>query len=134
VPRLLASEKENAMPQPVRVEFVGLLPELLRTCLAHYCVPGNVGKPDLEAQLREYPPAIQAIHRQAVALYERLLQEFGGRIAPQSVMLTSGRGLWLSLRHRLKGDLALVINGKRAVPAAAGYEAVKAAIEAELAR
>jgi hypothetical protein len=120
------------MNQPVHVEFVGLLPETLRTCMAHYCVPGPVGKPDIEAQLREYPPEIQAIHQQAVALCERLMQDFGDRIYPQSVMLTSGRGLWLSLRHRLNNDLALVINGTRAVPAAAGYDVVKAAIQEAL--
>jgi hypothetical protein len=121
------------MRQPVRVEFVGLLPETLRTCMAHYCVPGAVGKPDIEAQLREYPPEIQALHQQAVSLCERLMQDFGDRIWPQSVMLTSGRGLWLSLRHRLHDDLSLVIDGTRVVPAAAGYEVVKAAIQEALA-
>jgi hypothetical protein len=120
------------MNQPVRIEFVGLLPETLRTCLAHYCVPGPVGKPDVEAQLREYPPEIQAIHQKAVLLCERLMQDFGDRIYPQSVMLTSGRGLWLSLRHRLKSDLSLVINGKRVVPADADYDVVRAAIQEEL--
>ena len=120
------------MEQPVHVEFVGLLPETLRTCMAHYCVPGPVGQPDIEAQLRDYPPEIQAIHRQAVSLCERLMQDFGDRIYPQSVMLTSGRGLWLSLRHRLKNDLSLVINGKRVVPADADYDAVRAAIQEEL--
>src|SRR5919108_6582206 len=116
------------MEQPVHVEFVGLLPETLRTCMAHYCMPGSVGQPDIEAQLRDYPPEIQAIHRQAVALCERLRQDFGDRISPQSVMLTSGRGLWLSLRHRLNNDLSRVINGARAVPAKEGYEAVSAVI------
>lgn len=120
------------MKQPVRVEFVGLLPETLRTCMAHYCVPGSFGRPDVEAQLREYPPEIQAIHYQAVSLCERLMEDFGDRIYPQSVMLTSGRGLWLSLRHRLNNDLSLVINGTRVVSAMAGYEVVRAAIQAEL--
>jgi hypothetical protein len=67
-----------------------------------------------------------------VALCDRLLQDFGDRIYPQSVMLTSGRGLWLSLRHRLGNDLSLVLNGKRAVPADAAYEVIKAAIQEEL--
>ena len=120
------------MRQPVRVEFVGLLPETLGTCMAHYCLPGQVGKPDIDAQLREYPPAIQAIHHKAVSLYDRLMQDFGDRIYPQSVMLTSGRGLWLSLRHRLKNDLSLVINGRRVVPADVGYDVIKAAIREEL--
>ena len=120
------------MKQPVRVEFVGLLPEVLRTCMAHYCVPGQVGKPDIEAQLRDYPPEIQAIHHQAVALCDQLLQDFGEQIYPQSVMLTSARGLWLSLRHRLRNDLSLVINGKRTLPADAAYEVIKAAILEEL--
>ncbi|HXH12223.1 MAG TPA: hypothetical protein VNP04_20965 [Alphaproteobacteria bacterium] len=122
------------MNQPVRIEFVGLLPETLRTCMAHYCVPGQIGRPDIEAQLREYPHEIQAIHHQAVALYERLLRDFGDRIRPQSVMLTSGRGLWLALRHRLRGDLSLVLNGQRVVPGDAPYETVRAAIEEELGR
>jgi hypothetical protein len=120
------------MNQPVHVEFVGLLPETLWTCMAHYCVPGPVSKPDIEAQLREYPPEIQAIHHQTVSLCERLMQDFGDSIYPQSVMLTSGRGLWLSLRHRLKNDLSLVINGRRVVPADADYDVIRAAIQEEL--
>jgi hypothetical protein len=121
------------MKQPVRVEFVGLLPETLRTCMAHYCVPGPVARADIDAQLRDYPPEIQAIHHTAVSLCERLMQDFGEQIYPQSVMLTSGRGLWLSLRHRMRSDLSVVINGRRVVPAAAGYGAVKAAIQEALA-
>ena len=120
------------MKRPVRVEFVGLLPETLGTCMAHYCMPGAVGKPDIDAQLREYPPEIQAIHDKAVSLYDRLVQDFGDKIYPQSVMLTSGRGLWLSLRHRLKNDLSLVINGRRVVPADIAYDVIKGAIREEL--
>jgi len=100
--------------------------------MAHYCVPGPIGQPDIAAQLRDYPPEIQAIHHQAVSLCARLRQDFGDRISPQSVMLTSGRGLWLSLRHGLKNDLSLVINGKRVVPADADYDVVRAAIQEEL--
>jgi hypothetical protein len=120
------------MKQPVRVEFVGLLPETLRTCMAHYCVPGPVGQADIEAQLRDYPPEIQATHHAAVSLCERLMQDFGDQIYPRSVMLTSGRGLWLSLRHRVRNDLSVVIDGRRVVSAAAGYDAVKAAIQEAL--
>ncbi len=120
------------MKHPVRVEFVGLLPETLGTCMAHSCVPGQVGKPDIDAQLREYPPEIQAIHNKAVSLYDRLMEDFGHAIYPQSVMLTSGRGLWLSLRHRLKNDLSLVINGRRVVSADVDYDVIKAAIREEL--
>jgi len=120
------------MKQPVRVEFVGLLPETLGTCMAHYCVPGKVAQPDLDAQLLEYPPEIQAIHHKAVSLYDRLMRDFGEQIYPQSVMLTSGRGLWLSLRHRLKNELSLVINGKRVVPADAPYDMIIATIQEEL--
>ncbi len=120
------------MQEAVRVEFVGPLPETLGTCMAHYCVPGNVAQSDIAAQLREYPAEIQALHERAVSLYDQLLRDFGGRILPRSVMLTSARGLWLSLRHRLANDLCLVINGRRVVSGHAPYGTIKAAIEEEL--
>lgn len=67
----------------------------------------------------------------AAEMAYRLKQDFGPLVVAKPVGLDTVRGLWLSLKHRLRNDLHVVINGKRVVRSAAEYEAVRKAIEEE---
>lgn len=67
----------------------------------------------------------------AAEMAYRLKQDFGPLVVAKPVGLDTVRGLWLSLKHRLRNDLHVVINGKRVVRGAAEYEAVRKAIEEE---
>jgi hypothetical protein len=61
----------------------------------------------------------------------RLKQDFGPLVLAKPVGLDTFRGLWLSLKHRLRNDLHVVVNGTRVVPGSADYEAVRTVIEEE---
>lgn len=113
------------MPRTVKVELVGMLPELFKMCPkgSEVC-----SLEPAEDQMRDYPPEVQAVQAQAVEVYNRLLADFSGFAVPSSVGYMSPRGFWLSLRHRLGQDLTVVVDGKRAVPLKQGYEAVRAAV------
>lgn len=122
------------MARPVVVELVGLFPLYYRLCARS--LGRLAGTCDLELpddQLREYPPAVREQGRQLQVLYRQLMGEFGDRVVPVSVPLTSLRGLWLSLRYGIRTGEFVVVVGGRAVPARAGYEAVRAAVAAALA-
>lgn len=60
--------------------------------------------------------------------------DFGDRIIPIAIGLASPSGVWLSLRHRLGRDLAIVLDGRKVVSGEADYEVIKKAIECELQR
>ena len=118
----------------VKVEFVGLLPTFFNMC-APCCTTDYVKRcgVDHEAeQLSEYPPEAVATQDKASELYARLMRDFGEGILPIAVGLTSPRGLWLSLRHRLGRDLNLVINGHRVLSGDVDYEIIKQVIQDEL--
>jgi len=67
----------------------------------------------------------------AAEMAHRLRQEYGPLVLAKPVGLDTLRGLWLSLKHRLRNDLHVVINGNRVVPGAADYEAIRRVIEEE---
>lgn len=67
----------------------------------------------------------------AAQMADRLKQDFGPLVLAKPVGLDTFRGLWLSLKHRLRNDLHVVVNGTRVVPGSADYEAVRAVIAEE---
>jgi len=67
----------------------------------------------------------------AAQMAHQLKQDFGPLVIAKPVGLDTLRGLWLSLKHRLRNDLHVVINGKRVVRGAVDYEVVRSAIEEE---
>lgn len=118
----------------VKVEFVGLLPTFFNMC-APCCTMDYVKRCGIDheaEQLGEYPPEVIETQGKAAELYARLMRDFGERVLPIAVGLTSPRGLWLSLRHRLSRDLNLVINGHRVLNGDADYEIIKQVIQDEL--
>jgi hypothetical protein len=69
----------------------------------------------------------------AAAMAYQLRQEFGPLAIAKPVGLDTLRGLWLSLRHRLRNDLHVVVNGSRVVRGPVDYEIVRKAVEEETA-
>jgi hypothetical protein len=61
----------------------------------------------------------------------RLREEFGPLVIAKPVGLDTFRGLWLSLKHRLRNDLHVVINARRVVLGSADYEVLRKAIDEE---
>jgi len=67
----------------------------------------------------------------AAQMAYRLRQDFGPLVIAKPVGLDTLRGLWLSLKHRLRNDLHVVVNGTRVTRGAADYEVVRRIIEEE---
>lgn len=120
-------------PGPVRVELVGMFPLTFRTCARAVGMAG-CGPGDDVAQQAEYPPDVLAQQRLAEEAAANLWTAFGAAVRVESVLFTSPRGLWLSLRHRLGQDPVAFVDGRGPIPLAARPAAVQAAISAALSR
>jgi hypothetical protein len=116
---------------PIKVEFVGLLPVLYEFCSKCAIMdPLKVARLDyLSEQWAGYPPEVLQEQARLSELCQRLTQDF-----PVPVGFMSARGLWLSLKHRLGRGPAVVIDGKRVLSGELSYEAIKVAIEEERAK
>lgn len=82
--------------------------------------------------MAEYPSDVVEQQRLAEEVAQALWEEFGAGVRVESVLLTSPRGLWLSLRHRLGRDPAAVVDGRGPIPLSRGYAAVRGAVSASL--
>lgn len=115
---------------PLTVELVGLWPEYYQLCPKGAALMGCAIE-GIKSQTQDYPGQMQEDGRLLQELYAALLRDFGERVRPVSVSYTSGRGLWLSLRYRLRGSSPTVIVDGLVAPAT-DYEAVQAAVGAAL--
>lgn len=114
--------------RPLVVELVGLFPLFYKLCPKGFDWRTGCALEWPEDQLGDYPPEVQAQGRLLQDLVPRLVAEFGSRVRPVSVPLTSIRGIWLSLRYGIRTGEVVVVAGRRAVRADRGYEAVRAAV------
>ncbi len=90
-----------------------------------------MSRQEIRNQFPEYPPEILELQDRAARTAARLREDFGPLVVARPVGLDTLRGLWLSLRHRMRNDLFLVVNGRRVLPGTADYEAVRAAVAEE---
>lgn len=118
----------------VKVELVGLFPELLRLCPRGCDWMARAGIPAREEQAGEYPGASSAAAAILAEVAARLREDFQGRALPVSVGYLSLRGLWLAARHRLAPDrVYAVVNGRCLMLGdAAAYEQLRHLVRREL--
>lgn len=120
----------------IRVELIGLMPEVYKVCTK--CQPMDylslAGVDYLAEQVADYPQEILKEQKRLLELYDRLAKDFSSAVLLVPVGLISVRGLWLSIRHRLRNRPAVIIGGRRALPGDLPYENIRLAIEEELAK
>lgn len=121
------------MGRPVRVDVIGFLPTIYTTSCKSYCNPAGVsGVKGASLQMEEYPEEIRQHQTRAEELYQRMMSDFPNRVLVNTVNPTSPRGLWLTLKHRPRSRLWLLINGKHVLDASVDYSRVHEAINAEM--
>jgi hypothetical protein len=120
--------------RPLRVELVGLVPTLFASCARGRGIDpvALCGPAAADDQAAEYDEAARADHEAAAGAVAELLRRFGGRVQPTVVGVTSPRGSWLALRHRLPPGLHAVVAGRRVVPLGGGASPLLGVVEAEL--
>jgi hypothetical protein len=100
---------------PVKLEILGFLPTLFSSACKVFCNPtGVVGVRSFDQQLAEYP-------------------DYPGQVLVRVVNPTSARGLWLTLRRRVKDGLWLIVDGRTVVDAYSDYSMMQREIRSEIA-
>lgn len=120
--------------EQVKIELVGLLPTVYNLCAkcnaADYMKAGGINY--LTDQLKDYSPEILQEQDRAAQIYYDLLRDFGDRVIPIAVGLTTLRGCWLAWKHRLRNEFAVIVNGRRVIKGNADYQTIKQAVQEEL--
>lgn len=118
----------------VKVEILGFLPTLFSSKCKVYCNPtGVVGIRSFDQQMQEYPEHIRRNQERIVRIFESMVNDFPGRVLVKVINPTSARGLWLSLKHRVRDGLWLVLEGRRVLDAYSEYSSIKREMASEMA-
>ncbi len=101
---------------PVKVQLWGLFPTYYNMCRGGPSPWAAFAGEDFmdriqEEQVSAYPREIVDNMRKAAAMAELVALEFGPRVHVAIVAADSFSGLALSLKHRLRGDLNLIVDG-----------------------
>ncbi len=101
---------------PVRVQLWGLFPTYYNMCRgganpwAAFAGQGFMDRIQ-EEQVAAYPKEIMDNMRKAAAMAELVALEFGPKVHVVIVAADSFSGVALSVKHRLRGDLNLIVDG-----------------------
>jgi hypothetical protein len=127
-----ASMRESG--SPVKLEILGFLPTLFSSKCKVFCNPtGVVGVRSFDQQLEEYPEHIRRNQERAAQIFESISKDFPGQVVVRVVNPTSVRGLWLTLRQRVKHGLWLILEGRTVLDAYSDYSAMQREIRSEIA-
>lgn len=113
------------MRRQVLVEFVGALPQVMEFCDGRCAAGFGVNLNEIRSHFPEYPTESLEMQERAAQVAHRLRQDFGPLVVAKPVGLDSPRGLWLSLRHWLRNELSVVVNGKRVMRGSTAYEVLR---------
>jgi hypothetical protein len=119
---------------PVKLEILGFLPTLFSSACKVFCNPtGVVGVRSFDQQLAEYPDYIRRNQERTAQIFESISKDFPGQVLVRVVNPTSARGLWLTLRRRVKDGLWLIVDGRTVVDAYSDYSMMQREIRSEIA-
>jgi hypothetical protein len=120
--------------RPLTIELVGLVPTLFATCARGRGIDpvALCGPAATDEQMAEYDDATRAEHDAAVGVVQAVADRFGPRVQPVLVGVTSPRGAWLALRHRLPAGLHAVVAGRQVVSLTTGPAPLVDAVERAL--
>jgi hypothetical protein len=99
--------------EPVKVEFVGLMPTLFAHC--QHCMEAmhGTGMEPYSEQLEEYPEDIKKQYFELSDIAQKLKEEFKGAVLFDAVDTASPLGVWKTIRHRILKTPCILIQGQK---------------------
>ena len=111
--------------QPVRVEFVGIMPTLFAHCEHCMEVMHQTGLKPYSEQLEEYPEDVKKQYFELSAVAQKIRDEFGGAVFFDAIDSVSPQGVWMTLRHRILRTPCVLIDGKKIFDRLPSYEELR---------
>ena len=103
----------SELKQPVKVEFVGIMPTLFSHCEHCMDVMHGTGLEPYSEQLEEYPEDIKKQYLQLSDIAQKLKQEFNGAVFFDAIDTVSLLGVWKTIKHRILKTPCVLVEGKK---------------------
>jgi hypothetical protein len=122
------------MTRPPRIQFLGLLPAILKPCGPACAQPFTSRNVETlrDEEWLETPGFVLENADRAHRLAEDLFRDFGDRVRIEVVGLDSPRGVWLGLRHRVGKGFAVIVDGHEVFRDPGDYSSIKGAVSRAL--
>ena len=117
--------KRPRFRQPLKVEFVGIMPTLFAHCEHCMEVMHQTGLKPYSEQLEEYPDDVKKQYFELSEVAQRIRDEFGGAVIFDAIDSASPQGVWMTLRHRILRTPCVLIQGKKAFNRLPTYEELR---------
>ena len=111
--------------QPIRVQFVGIMPTLFAHCEHCMEVMHQTGLKPYSEQLEEYPEDVKKQYFELSEVAQKIRDEFGGAVFFDAIDSASPQGVWMTLRHRILRTPCVLIEGKKVFNRLPGYEELR---------
>lgn len=110
---------------PVKVEFVGIMPTLFAHC--QHCMEAmhETGLMPYSEQFEEYPEDIKKQYFDLSEVAQNLKREFGDAVFFDAIDSASPQGVWMTIKHRILRTPCVVIQGKKAFNKLPSYEELR---------
>lgn len=104
---------EVELTQPVKVEFVGIMPTLFAHC--QHCMDAmhGAGMEPYSEQLEEYPEDIKKQYFELSDIAQKLREEFKGAVLFDAIDTASLLGIWKMVKHRMLRTPCILIQGQK---------------------
>lgn len=107
IPKLQSSK------EPLKVEFVGIMPTLFSHCEHCMDVMHATGMQPYSEQLEEYPDDIVKEYFELSEMAQKLRKEFDGAVFFDAIDAASPLGIWKSIKHRILRTPCVLIQGRK---------------------
>jgi len=102
------------MPKPIRLEILSLVPITFKQCshCENFYDQSGIGQQVHEQILTEYPPEMLEDYQRLTALVTELFKRFEDSITIQIIDPQSLRGIFKTLRFRIRKYPSFIIDGQ----------------------
>ena len=110
---MIPKPQSSGLKQPVKVEFVGIMPTLFAHC--EHCMDAmhGTGMEPYSEQLEEYPEDIKKEYFELSDIAQKLKKEFNGAVLFDAIDTASPLGIWKTIKHRILKTPCILVEGKK---------------------
>ena len=110
---MIPNRQSLGLKQPVKVEFIGIMPTLFAHCQHCMDVMHGMGMEPYAEQFEEYPEEIRKQYFAVSDIAQKLRKEFNGIVLFDAIDTASALGVWKTIKHRILRTPCVLVNGKK---------------------
>ncbi len=125
---MVPNPQTSKLREPVKVEFVGIMPTLFAHCEHCMDVMHGTGLQPYSEQLDEYPEDVKKQYFELSEIAQKLREEFDGAVFFDAIDTASPVGAWKTIKHRILKTPCVLIQGKKAFQRLPSYDELRGKI------